>query len=214
MKIRICYREYESEKASQHQMAYHLLEEMLEKEGANPPFFYEKEEGGKPFLRNIPEISFNISHCPVGVACAVGDVPVGIDIERRFAWNQRMAQRSTHPMEYQELRKLPPQKADAALGMIWGGKESYLKCMGSGLRRDLRSFRVWFPKMLEETFWQEPPMDERNTGQEASIFFPWKSKCVCRVDGREWQLGMIQTERYTLSVCAPAGTEWEIQKKR
>ena len=75
MKIRICYREYQGEKTSQHQMAHRLLEEMLEKEGVNSPFSYGKEKGGKPFLTERPEIKFNISHCPVCVACAVGDVP-------------------------------------------------------------------------------------------------------------------------------------------
>ena len=148
MKIRICYREYQGEKTSQHQMAHRLLEEMLEKEGVNSPFSYGKEKGGKPFLTERLEIKFNISHCPVCVACAVGDVPIGIDVERRFPWKEKLAQRSAHPQEYRDLKALPVQMAQAALGIIWSGKESYLKCIGTGLRRDLRTFRVWFPDMM------------------------------------------------------------------
>ena len=214
MKIRICYWEYQGEKTSQHQMAHRLLEEMLEKEGVNSPFSYGKEKGGKPFLTERPEIKFNISHCPVCVACAVGDVPIGIDVERRFPWKEKLAQRSAHPQEYRDLKALPVQMAQAALGIIWSGKESYLKCIGTGLRRDLRTFRVWFPDMMAESFRQEPLRDRENTDQTEHIFRPWQSNYLCRIDGREWQFGMLQTEEYTLSVCAPPGTEWEIQEKR
>lgn len=40
-----------------------------------------RTETGKPYLRLHPELSFNISHSGDWIACALGDAPVGLDIQ-------------------------------------------------------------------------------------------------------------------------------------
>lgn len=64
-------------------MAYQLLQELLKSEYdiKEPPVFRE-EENGKPIIIGHDDIHFNMSHCKYGVACAVSDNPIGIDIER------------------------------------------------------------------------------------------------------------------------------------
>ena len=44
-----------------------------------PQFAY--GPNGKPFLKDHPEIHFNLSHCPRAAMCVVSDHPVGCDIE-------------------------------------------------------------------------------------------------------------------------------------
>lgn len=59
-----------------------MLEDMLRKYfglAECPEFSYGNHQ--KPFFREYPGIYFNISHCHRGIACAVMDRPVGIDIE-------------------------------------------------------------------------------------------------------------------------------------
>ena len=61
--------------------SYVMLRERLEEMGLSHPFRFAYNEHGKPFLADHPEIHFNISHCKNGIAVAVSDQPIGIDIE-------------------------------------------------------------------------------------------------------------------------------------
>ena len=72
------------EKKEQSRSGYRLLAEMIKTRYA---YDLEKEtdsvmrtETGKPYLRLHPELFFNISHSGEWIACALGNVPVGIDI--------------------------------------------------------------------------------------------------------------------------------------
>ena len=69
------------------------------------PFRYTAAPGGKPWLEGHPEIHFNISHCAACAACALGDAPVGIDVENRFPWKESLAARICHPLERGETAK-------------------------------------------------------------------------------------------------------------
>ena len=46
--------------------------------------------------------------------------PIGIDVERRFPWKEKLAQRSAHPQEYRDLKALPVQMAH---GGAWDNLE-------------------------------------------------------------------------------------------
>lgn len=134
------------ERISQHGLAYLLLERTL---GENFPqmdvsgLVYGRSPQGKPFLRDYPQIQFNVSHCPCCVTCIVGDKPVGIDVERRFPWKDSFARRVCHPLELERLLELGQEERTLWLNRIWSRKESYLKYLGMGIRRDLRQFQVW-----------------------------------------------------------------------
>ena len=91
----------------------------------------ETDAHGKPYLKDAPHIHFNISHCPLGCACAVSDRPVGVDIQdiRPFSW--RLAQRCCTESELVLLQRAD----DPALAFtrMWAMKESYAKMTGEGL---------------------------------------------------------------------------------
>ena len=93
-----------------------LREEYPEADWRNPKFG--RTEYGKPYLSNHPNIQFNISHCSAGVTCALADVPVGVDMEMRFGWKEKLAQRMCHPEEFAWLMQL-----DAIKEISEGGEE-------------------------------------------------------------------------------------------
>lgn len=163
---------------SQHSLAYLLLEKALREEypeadWRNPKFG--RTEYGKPYLSNHPNIQFNISHCSAGVTCALADVPVGVDMEMRFGWKEKLAQRMCHPEEFAWLMQLDAIKErEQQLNRIWSRKESWLKCLGIGLRRDLRECKVTGTVMTE---------------------------CERAAFARQWQFWEHQNERFTLVLC-------------
>ena len=87
---------------------------------------------GKPYLKHSKNIQFNLSHSGAWMICGVSHHPIGVDIEY------------IKPLSYLEIsRRLFHQKehqfiADAsdtatAFFQVWTLKESYLKCLGTGL---------------------------------------------------------------------------------
>ncbi len=99
-------------------------------------------ENGKPYLPAYPDIFFNISHCGSCVAAAVSHRPVGVDVEKRFAFRERMAKKICSGGEYALLKDLSEFEQEKALNILWSRKESFLKCLGEGIRRDLRTIFV------------------------------------------------------------------------
>lgn len=66
----------------EHEAAWALLKLALEREsGLSPLPETAKGEGGKPFFPDRPDLCFNLSHSRGGVACALHDKAVGVDIE-------------------------------------------------------------------------------------------------------------------------------------
>ena len=93
---------------------------------------------GKPYVQDRTEIHFNLSHSGDYVLAAFGPVELGCDIQMigEAHRNDRIAARFFTEAEQKVL----------AEGMdfyrIWARKESYIKCIGEGMARDLRSFDV------------------------------------------------------------------------
>ncbi len=113
-----------------------MLEEMLrENFGLNfcPEFSY--CSNGKPYLREHPYIYFNISHCHKGIACAVMDEPVGIDIEE-IQFDVELAGVILNRDELEAVRS----SDDPAVKFteFWTRKESFLKLTGDGLRDNMK----------------------------------------------------------------------------
>ena len=185
IKIYFCERVPDPDKKadgiSQHRLAYRLLEQSIREnwpETEKEPFHYIAAPGGKPRLEGHPEIHFNISHCAACAACALGDAPVGIDVENRFPWKESLAARICHPLERERLRKLEPEEQEQWLNRIWSRKESYLKYLGTGIRRDLREFQVWEEEERQESACQKH-----------------------RIDGETCFFRETQNSLYTLTVC-------------
>ena len=118
--------------------AYVLLVEMMREKNLLqelPQVGY--AENGKPFLQNYPDLHFNMSHCKKAVAVALHNAEVGIDVECRRAVSHALMERVCSVGEQEIIRMA----ADPELEFIrlWTRKEALLKCMGVGIREDLRN---------------------------------------------------------------------------
>lgn len=107
-------------------------------------FGFACEDGGKPYLPEREDIQFNLSHSGDWVVIAVGDSPVGIDVQQNQKMEQclKIAGRCFHPEEYQALRRLEPEEIPGQFTVYWTMKEAYVKYTGKGLRTPLREVLV------------------------------------------------------------------------
>lgn len=112
--------------------SYSLLVEMLQSKGLLEELpFIEYAEGGKPYMKNYPEMHFNLSHCRRYVAVAIHSSPVGVDIECRRKVSQSLIRRVCSEDEQQSIAAA--QDPDMEFLRLWTRKESYLKYTGTGI---------------------------------------------------------------------------------
>lgn len=123
-------------------------------------------EHGKPFLRDRPELFFNLSHSGGYALCALSDREVGADVERIRPVRDSLIRRvCTDP----ELALLPqdPEARRSRFFQLWTAKESFLKLSGDGLSLDPKSVEIqldppsalYLPETLRRAFlsWRELP---------------------------------------------------------
>jgi len=98
------------------------------------------DEYGKPSLKEKDNIHFNLSHSGDWVVCAIGDVPMGVDVEQVKEKNLDIAKRFYMDYEYKKI--LAQKECDRSKCFIqfWTLKESYIKAEGKGLSIPLESF--------------------------------------------------------------------------
>ena len=101
-------------------------------EANNPYFDYEiaYNSQGKPYFLSFREIFFNISHSSNYVVCAIGDKPVGIDIEGGRKGRQNLARRFFDRAESDWIEEA---ESDERFFRIWTLKEAYGKATGFGV---------------------------------------------------------------------------------
>lgn len=92
--------------------------------------------GGKPYIRGARQ--FNLSHSGFLAALAVGDCPVGVDVEVIGRVRDHVARRVFTAGEYAWQAARGPE----GFYRLWTRKEAALKCLGTGLNRPLDSFSV------------------------------------------------------------------------
>ena len=92
-----------------------------------PSFLY--NQYGAPYLEEGPY--FSISHCKHGIAVAVSETPIGIDIEHiRTAKPELVA----HTMNQQEQTQIwEAASPDITFTALWTKKEAVLKMRGTGI---------------------------------------------------------------------------------
>ncbi len=110
--------------------AFLLLQRALQDLGidAVPAFSY--KDWGKPYFPGYP-VHFSLSHGKNAVACAVGDRPIGIDVQDKVTFSPRLADRICTEEESKALQKETDK--DLALTALWTKKEALAKCSGKGL---------------------------------------------------------------------------------
>ena len=92
-------------------------------------------ESGKP---SVDGVEFSLSHTGSVVLIGLGDLPLGVDVEK--VPEERAVQQvgsSFHPREAEELLDLPADERPGAFARVWVRKEALLKAIGTGLSRGI-----------------------------------------------------------------------------
>ena len=114
--------------------AYRLLADLLAAEYGLPEVpELAREEGGKPFFPQKPDLHFNVSHSGGLALCGVGSAPLGVDIEVVRPRREGLAKYICSPAEYAWYEQLGGDWE--SLYTIWTLKEARIKCTGKGLRQ-------------------------------------------------------------------------------
>ena len=113
--------------------AYRLLQDMLcETYGITESPIFCTLDNGKPVILGHEDIHFNISHCKKGVACAISDCPVGIDIECiPETVKESLAEYIFNDYELEMLHHSPT--PSVVFTRLWTMKEAVVKLSGRGI---------------------------------------------------------------------------------
>ncbi len=95
---------------------------------------------GKPYILNDRDYCFSVSHSDNCIAFSGGNFPIGIDVEQISRGNIKIAKRffTVNECNFIKTSKEPSE----AFCKIWTSKEAYVKMLGVGLSKSLRSFDV------------------------------------------------------------------------
>ena len=96
-----------------------------------PSFLY--NEYGAPSIKEGP--FFSISHCKMGIAVAVSNQPIGVDIETVRPLKVDLVKKTMNPLEQEAILSAP--QPDWAFTRLWTRKEAFLKMKGTGIISDL-----------------------------------------------------------------------------
>ena len=115
--------------------SYELLTELLASTPyalhPTPSFLY--NEHGAPYLAEGPY--FSISHCKHGIAVAVSDLPIGIDIEAIRPLNKNLVRKTMNSEEQTCI--FSSTHPEVEFIRLWTKKEAYVKMQGTGIISDL-----------------------------------------------------------------------------
>lgn len=116
--------------------AYLLLKELLSIHyGIYEDVEFELGPYKKPALKSYPGIHFNFSHCEKAILCAVGDCPLGVDVEEiQYDYDLRQDIFSHSECQIIQNSSMPHIKYTE----FWTQKESFLKLRGIGLIDNLK----------------------------------------------------------------------------
>ena len=106
------------------------------------------EPGGKPRIAGHDAFHYNLSHSGLRVAIAWGSSPVGVDVQqmRPDIETEELARRFFTADEQAYIFE-QPELTMLRFYRVWTEKESYLKYLGTGLKKSLTSFSVLDPKI-------------------------------------------------------------------
>ena len=122
-------------------MGYVLLLQALKDLNIKTLPILEYNQYGKPFLKNIPNLYFNISHTNdednLYLVLVIDNEEVGIDIELIKTRKDSLIRYCTNEIEYHSI--INSNNIDEEFTRHWTKKESYLKCIGIGITKDLKN---------------------------------------------------------------------------
>lgn len=169
----------------QSRWAHRLLEESLKRQypKIHKPVLVERDSRGKPYLLEYPEIHINLSHSGGYVACAIGEKPVGVDIEyHRSRKKRELVVKKFHPKEQALYWAASRAERELLFYELWVLKESFIKADGFGLGIPLDSF------YMEETGKETGKVVQSRDGE--SYFYK-----LYRIKDRGFSLGACSQEK-------------------
>ena len=124
--------------------SYEMLVELLEEWSGGeiqekPVFLY--NEYGAPYLQDGPY--FSISHCKTGIAVAVSDTPIGVDIESLRALNDGLVCKTMNDVEQNQI--FDSVHPEMEFIRLWTRKEAYVKMQGTGIISDMHDILTNLP---------------------------------------------------------------------
>ena len=96
-----------------------------------PTFLY--NEYGAPYIEGGPH--FSISHCKTGIAVAVSENSIGIDIETIRKFKPELMRKTMSPTEQERITLCA--KPEEEFIRLWTQKEALVKLQGTGIITDL-----------------------------------------------------------------------------
>ena len=116
-----------------------------------PIFLY--NDYGAPYIDGGPH--FSISHCKRGIAVAVSENPIGIDIEAIRTFSPDLIRKTMN--EDEQLRITSSAIPEVEFIRFWTQKEALLKLQGTGIISDLHHVLAH----VQDVFWTEiSPLDK------------------------------------------------------
>lgn len=116
-----------------------------------PIFLY--NDYGAPYIEGGPH--FSISHCKRGIAVAVSENPIGIDIESIRTFKPELMRKTMN--EDEQLRITSSAIPEVEFIRFWTQKEALLKLQGTGIISDLHHVLTH----AQDVFWTEiSPLDK------------------------------------------------------
>jgi 4'-phosphopantetheinyl transferase len=97
---------------------------------------------GKPYLKNVDDLYFNISHSGEWVVCAIDREEIGIDIEQIKPIQLEIAENFFSAEEYNKILSEQECFRTSRFYDLWTLKESFIKYKGKGLSMPLNSFNI------------------------------------------------------------------------
>lgn len=97
---------------------------------------------GKPYLTAYPEMCFSLAHSGSVAMCVTADVNAGCDIERIADARPEIAERFFNEAETLDIFGTEDPLRAERFYRYWTLKESYVKCLGTGMSTGLGTFRI------------------------------------------------------------------------
>lgn len=88
---------------------------------------------GKPYIRGKENFFFNVSNSGKYVVVAVGDINLGVDIQKPIDYSEGLVRKIMSAEDRTRLEN----DIVSRLNLVWAVKEAYVKYTGEGICRDL-----------------------------------------------------------------------------
>ncbi|WP_069792062.1 4'-phosphopantetheinyl transferase family protein [Cyanobacterium sp. IPPAS B-1200] len=113
-------------------------------------FNYNKK--GKPFLRDYPNLHFNLSHTDHWIVYGISNQLIGVDIENisKQVKFKQLAKRFFCPSEFQLIEQVNQENKAKLFYTLWTAKEAYLKATGEGLSGGLDAIELSYNFLSED----------------------------------------------------------------